>query len=47
MPGSMPAWLASVVVLVRLPLWASPKPARPTPRKTGWALIQSLDPAVE
>ena len=46
-PGSMLACSARKSVLVRLPLWASAKPARPTPRKTGWAFIQSLDPAVE
>ena len=43
----MPATSASAAVLVRLPLWPRAKPARPTPRKTGWALIQSLEPAVE
>ena len=47
MPGSIPACSASDAVLVRFPLWASPNPARPTPRNAGWALIQSLDPAVE
>ena len=47
MPGSMLACSASASVLVRLPLWARPNPARPTPRNTGWALIQSLEPAVE
>ncbi len=43
----MPAASASSAVLVRLPLWPRAKPARPTARYTGWALIQSLDPAVE
>ena len=43
----MPADSARTSVLVRLPLWASTNPDRPTPRKTGWAFIQSEVPAVE
>ena len=43
----MPADSPSSAVLVRFPLWPSANPARPTPRKTGWAWIQSLEPAVE
>ncbi len=43
----MPATPASSAVLVRLPLWPRANPARPTPRNTGWAFIQSLEPAVE
>ena len=31
-PGSMPTFSASAIVLVRLPLWPSAKPARPTGR---------------
>ncbi len=43
----MPAASPSSVVLVRLPLWPRANPARPTARYTGWAWIQSLEPAVE
>ncbi len=46
-PGSIPTFSASAVVLVRLPLWPSAKPARPTGRYTGWAPAQSEEPCVE
>ena len=46
-PGSMPTFSASSAVLVRLPLWPSAKPARPTGRYTGCAPAQSEAPWVE
>ena len=46
-PGNMPTFSASSVVLVRLPLCPSAKPARPTGRYTGCAPSQSDAPWVE
>ena len=46
-PGSMPTFSANCVVLIRLPLWPSANPARPTGRYTGCAPSQSDAPCVE
>ncbi len=46
-PGSIPASAANASVLTRLPLWPRANSTWSTPRYTGWALRQVLEPVVE